>query len=401
MHSTQSSSPIEGGYCLLSQATLTNVLGALIDRAISYRAARVFFACCSMRSIREAAARCQIRKHQKIQFRFDEIRQRVGTQSEKLIRADLKQLERSGLLSFTQDAIEVVTVPINFTQSFDLGRSMRRLIPVPRRILEYLAQCPSPSVLRGIIVYVLRGLTLRQGIVYACGSVKSSWVAQIAHISLRAAKSVRAHLIEIGWLTKDTGSTQRKLNATGAFFRINTQWRRSSSTTKQPRAVDNSTTSDSQSAPLIAKLGSKSAPPIQDLKTSTNSKDQKSSKSLPGVYQQTQKISPPILHNIQANDLYHFHRLELLYWQAIAAKWLIHSEASTLNWICAAVRAREVVKRSGGNAVKVFVTIVRRKLWNTITGTQEDYARKSLVRFRETCPQLFRHRSESDRRISV
>ncbi len=395
MHSNQSSSPIEGGYCLLSQATLTNVLGALIDRTISYRAARVFFACCSMRSIREAAARCRFRKHQKIQFRFDEIRQRVGTQSEKLIRADLKQLERSGLLSFTQDAIEVATVPITLTQSFDLGRSMRRLIPVPRRILEYLAQCPSPSVLRGIIVYVLRGLTLRQGIVHACGSVKSSWVAQIADISLRAAKSVRAHLIGIGWLTKDTGSTQRKLNATGAFFRINTQWRQSSSTQKLSQTVDNSDPPDSKSAPLPVQSARNFAPPIQDLKTSMNTKHQNLSERS-GVYLQKEELLPPTLHNIQAIDLHHFDRLESLYWQAVSAGWLDHSESNTLNWICAAVRAREVVRKSGGSAVRVFVAIVRRKLWNMITGAQEEYARKTLVRFRETQPQCYQYQSLYD-----
>ncbi|MBD1848354.1 hypothetical protein H6F89_34400 [Cyanobacteria bacterium FACHB-63] len=343
-----------------------------------------------MRSIREAVARVRRSKKESpspIHFRLEEVQQRIGTQSEKLIRADLKQLAATGLLSFTKDAITISTLPLNFAQPLleRLGRSMRRLIPVPRRLLEFLAQCRCPSVLRGIIVYLLRGLAIRQGIIHACGSVKSSWVAQIADISLRAAKFVRARLIQIGWLSKDVGSTQRKLNATGAYFRINTEWR---------CPVDNSPRCNSQSASPPLESAPKSAPPIQNLKTSKKCKDQKLSLREPnsGVCQRSKEspLTPPVLKNIQAIDLQDFLRLEALYWQALAAKWLTPCEANVLNWISAAVRSREVVRKGGGDAVRVFVAIVRRKLWNTITGAQEDYARQTLARFRAMYPKLYR-----------
>jgi hypothetical protein len=384
-------STIAGGYSLLSQATLSNVLGALIDEKISYRASRVFFACCSMRSIREAAIRFRRAKNEKscpLLFRLKEIQHRIGTQSENLIRSDLNQLKAQGLLSFTEDAITLTTVPLNFTQRLleRFGRSMRRLIPVPRRILEFLSQCRCPSVLRGIIVYLLRGLAIRQGIIYACGSVKSSWVAEIANISLRAAKSVRARLIQMGWISKDVSSTQRKLNSTGAYFRINTEWKSS----QEPR--DKVIHGDS--APLPRKKRCEFAPPIENLKTSNkNPKDQKLSKSS-GVYQHTK--SKPTLCNIQPLDLQEFHRCETLYWQAVKARWLDHSEANVLNWISAAVRAREVVSKASGNAVRIFVAIVRRKLWNTITGAQEDYARRTLARFREKELELYRRSTQKD-----
>jgi hypothetical protein len=401
MHLTQSQSPIsaiEGGYHLLSQATLTNVLSALIEQKISYRAARVFFSCCSMRSVREAVARFKQSKNERpgpAYFRIDEIRQRIGTQSERLIRADLKQLTANGLLSFSEEAITIASVPLAFTERLleRLGRSVRRLIPVPRRMLEFLAQCRCPSLLRGILVYLLRGLSIRQGSINPCGSVKSSWVAQLADISLRAAKSVRARLIQMGWLSKDVGSTQRKLNATGAYFRINTEWQRP----KCP--MDNPTRCDSQSAPPPLESALKFAPPIQYLKTSKNFKDQKLSFREPtaGVCQRSKEslLTPPVLKNIQAIDLQDFLRLEALYWQALAAKWLAPCEANVLNWISAAVRSREVVRKGGGDAIRVFVAIVRHQLWNTITGAQEDYARQTLARFRAMHPKLYRSSGES------
>ncbi|MBW4422801.1 MAG: hypothetical protein KME13_27090 [Myxacorys californica WJT36-NPBG1] len=323
-----------------------------------------------------------------VYFRIDEIRQRIGTQSERLIRADLKQLETNGLLSFSEDAITIASVPLTFTQRLleRLGQSMRRLIPVPRRMLEFLAQCPCPSLLRGILVYLLRGLSIRQGAINTCGSVKSSWVAQVADISLRAAKSVRARLIQMGWLSKDVGSTQRKLNSTGAYFRINTTWKPIAP--EGLKSMNNVIHSDREFAPLPCKKTCEFAPPIEDLKTSNkNLKDQKLLKPS-GVYQQAE--SKPTLCNVRTLDLREFYRCEALYWQAVKARWIDHSEANVLNWISAAVRAREAASKAGGDAVRIFVAIVRRKLWNTITGVQEDYARQTLARFQAMQPELYR-----------
>src|SRR5207342_280831 len=75
----------------------------------------------------------------------------------------------------------------------------------------------------------------------------------------RAARAARAELIRLGWITKDTGSFQRKLNRDGAYFVINPLWR---------RAVK-------QSAPPDPKKCTASAPPIQKPETPIGSKNQK------------------------------------------------------------------------------------------------------------------------------
>jgi hypothetical protein len=50
------------------------------------------------------------------------------------------------------------------------------------------------------------------------------------------------------------------------------------------------------------------------------------------------------------------------------------------------VRAREV----GEDPPRVFVTLVRKGLWNHINQAQEDRARSALVRFRMVDPDRFR-----------
>ena len=62
------------------------------------------------------------------------------------------------------------------------------------------------------------------------------------------------------------------------------------------------------------------------------------------------------------------------------------SEANALNFVAAAVRAREV----GHDPARLFVNLVRQSLGQHITQAQEERARLALVRFRERRPEGFR-----------
>jgi hypothetical protein len=81
----------------------------------------------------------------------------------------------------------------------------------------------------------------------------------------------------------------------------------------------------------------------------------------------------PTLSNIRIEDLKDRERLHSLHRQAVAHGWLRDCEADTLNFYAAAARARTV---PGGDPVRVFVGIVRRRLWYHITQAQEDEARQ-------------------------
>src|SRR5207245_2911426 len=90
-----------------------------------------------------------------------------------------------------------------------------------------LARSTRPALAKTVIAYLLRGLALeRSGKIRSAGTVKISWICALFQISERAARAARAELIRLGWITKDTGSFQRKLNRDGAYFVIDPFWRR-------------------------------------------------------------------------------------------------------------------------------------------------------------------------------
>jgi hypothetical protein len=175
--------------------------------------------------------------------------------------------------------------------------------------------------------------------------VKISWICKACRISERAARSSRAELIQLGWIMKDAGSFQRKLNRDGAYFVIDPFWRRVAK----------------RSAPQHGQKGTRSAPLREKLETPIGSKNQKPALAAPGV--RGELLKTPSLRDIQPEDLRKPDRLEKLYWQAVKANWIDHSESNVRNFISAALRAT----RSGGRVGAIFTAIVRKRLWHHIT----------------------------------
>src|SRR5262249_40247258 len=137
-------------------------------------------------------------------------------------------LKTAQLLTFAESAIHLAD-GATATESLGLfgSRGGKRLVPVPRQVLKFLARCTRPALAKTVVAYLLRGLSLdRTGEIRTAGTVKISWICKLCRISERAARSARAELIHIGWITKDTGSFQRKLNRDGAYFVIDPLWRR-------------------------------------------------------------------------------------------------------------------------------------------------------------------------------
>ena len=79
-------------------------------------------------------------------------------------------------------------------------------------------------------------------------------------------------------------------------------------------------------------------------------------------------------------DLQDYFRTEELYRQAVARQLVEDSESSFLNWVSAAVRAKTC---GAQDPVRVFVGIVRAKLWTHISQADEDRARAAIRRYRE------------------
>lgn len=367
---------IEGGFKPVRSGEIASLIDALSVGAIGIRAARIYFAAHVATAARQAAAVAPGHKNLRrgggtVKYSPEELARLTGL-AVGVARKELRALTRANLLSFSTEDIKFS--PTDATEAF--SRSVRRLVPMPRRLLRHLAKCERKAELLTILAYCVRGLSLsRGGGIAAAGSVKAGWIAENFGLSLRSVRAERARLLKAGFLTPDTTSKQRKLNRTGAYFCINTAW-----------------SGGSQIAPPQPKNRTCFAPPLRNKLTPNGSRNQKPQSAEPSRVQikhheeKAKVLFSPTIRAVQREDLDSFGRMEKLYWQAVRGGIVKHSEASALNWVSAAVRAKTAAVH---DPVRVFMGIVRKGLWHHITQADEDRARTGLNRYREQDPTLY------------
>jgi hypothetical protein len=400
------------GYKIVTPIQLGNLLHALKTGALPWSGARVWFACLEMVAIREAARRsAPVRRNRSAptpDFTLDEIVARTGL-APRVARRTVGRLQRLGLLTLSKMGILFPSEPLleasTLIEAISGGRSPRRPIPLPRRLARHLAASPDATAGHVMLGYVLRGLSLerRSGEIRSAGTVKAGWLADTLGLGLRTVKAAQARLRAVGWIAKDTGSRQWKLNRDGAWFRLNPDW-------QPPEA-------STGAAPLPAEAGTPAAPPKKDRKTPSESKNQRTH---PGVWvlgsgrrtadgvdaadgqgpgnavtaprdpnaepgltrhrhpsKSVKPVAPaaPRLTDIRPEDLHSPERLQALRRQALARGWIRDCEADTLNFFASAVRARSTEAR---DPVRVFVSLVRGRRWGFVTQGQENEARQML-----------------------
>jgi hypothetical protein len=327
--------------------------------AISFRALRVYLAALESLAIREAADRSRRQgRNATRRFHASELAVRIGLEPETPVTRELSLLRKAGLLSFSETSVALADGPLPDGDWVTLlgGRGARRLVPVPRQLLRFLSTSTKPALVKTVLAYLLRGLSLgADGTMRGKGTAKISWICALCRISERAARSARAELIRMGWISKDTGSVQRKLNRDGAYFAINTAWRCATSF-----------------APLARGIRRQFAPPTEKQETPSDLKNQKLADAVEAGFCGKKK---PDLRKIRAEDIRKPSRLRELYEQAVLNGWLERSEAAWLNFAAAAVRANRV----SGDCVRIFVGIVRKGLWHHISASDEDRARAVIT----------------------
>ena len=196
-------------------------------------------------------------------------------------------------------------------------------------------------------------------------------------MSLRSVRYAQAELRVLGWIGKDTGSKQRKLNRHGAWFSIDLDWNPSEIGSNE--LVSEEPQIRTEIAPPPPESCTPVAPPKKDPKTLSESKNQK-----PGVFGKENQKAPqpkaaplpvPNLKNILPTDLSDQERLESLFQQAVDREWVRPCESDKLNFLAAAIRARTTSARE---PVRVFVTLVKRRQWSHVTQAQEDEGRRAM-----------------------
>lgn len=419
---------IHGGYKTQTVVQIANLIGAYDADEISLGALRVYFAALVSVASREAAKRSRTHARRRGEvtplFLLLEL-SRATSLPLKRVSKELRTLKRVNLLSFSESDIAFHECERETCSAGVLaltgGRSSRRPVPLPRTLLRFLAKSSKASFIKTALAYCVRGLTLsRTGEISGKGSIKATTIASALILSERSVRSARASLLELRFITDDEASFQRKLNRTGAYFTVNLSWiapetstdnRRGGSegaiegpvaegvpSLKGNRPVDNSRSTNAGFAPPGAKNRTIFAPPYKDKKTLFRSKNQETQahrlnpSGLCTAKNQNQKqgtqrgLPPPNIRDVRAEDLNSFGRVEELYRQAVRIGLIEQTEANAINFIGAAARASRVE----GDTPRIFMGIVRKRLWSNINQGDEDRALAALKRYRSENPDRFR-----------
>jgi hypothetical protein len=299
-------------------------------------------------------------------YRIEELTGLVGGVGGEHLRSSIRRLEAAGLLCWKESAV-------SFPKGEEAERKDRRLVPVPRRTLRFLAGCSRPVLAATILGHVVRCLFIRNGACLARGTCKASWIADAFGVDQRGVKAARKELTQIGWLERAESDHWHR-QRWGATVVVNLAWYGTVGGEK----------AKCESPPRREFSTSELPPPESNKKLLTESRYQKLGHEPFGV--KKGEGEKPTIANIRMEDLLQFSRCEALYRQAVGMGLIEHSENQVLNWLGAAVRAKSV----GGDSVKVFAGIVRKGLWRYITQDQEDQARRALIRYREMNPGCFR-----------
>ena len=385
-------------YTPLTVSEICNAMAAYQSSLISLKSLRAFLALCEMRAIRRAALNSRRNKSGfRVLYQKNEITALTGLSGRSSAKA-ITELERAGLVFFSPEEIrlnrQIPGFAQDLTEELRGGRSERRPVPVPRALLKHLAKASSGALILTALAYCIRGLTLsRVGEIKTSGRAKINWIASVFGLSERAVQYARAALIKDGVISEDATEKQWVLNRHGAYFAVLLTFGRTKSANMEPKRSHIGSTKKHKIAPQGVKTCAKIAAPYRDKKSyfvNRNQKTLSTAQKPAGVSTKQGRGGKPTIRDVKREDLFSFSNMEILYTQAVKAGIAEPSEAGALNFLAAACRARHVE----GDAPRVFMGIIRKKLFKHITQADEDRALAALRLYRSDDPTRFRYESE-------
>ncbi|NOS99453.1 MAG: hypothetical protein HOP29_02375 [Phycisphaerales bacterium] len=278
----------------------------------------------------------------------------------------------------------------------DLVANHRRKVPVPRRIIRFVAGCSKPVTIATILGIMLRCLYYRDGACAPDGRCKASWIAGVFGVDERNVKAARGYLKDVGWLIVEQ-SSQTALNRWGSRLRVNLCWQ-----AVQPhQRIEPPRPQRHASPPLAPANPRESPPPRNDRELSSRSIHQKPAPRGSGVCEpalssaqeapwpntgrrvpEEPRLHPsgvstiPDLRDVCAEDLKVPARLSVLFAQATARGLIDGGEAARLRFFAAAQHALRV---GTTNPCGLFAVVVRRNLWRFVSTGDEDRARALMA----------------------
>lgn len=355
----------DGGFCFISASLLLAAWWAYRSGVLRLYDLRVWFAAFEL-----AARRCVARRGTPVRISHSELHEIVGGRGGKHLLSAIARLKKCSLIRANLASLEMARTADELRWTGEPGfqgmlsrvANHRRRVPVPRRMIRFLASDGTRAVIATAIGHLLRCVYYRDGQCASGGRCKASWIADVFEVGVRNVKAARAKLTSLGWL-KVTHTPQRSLNRWGAVVTVNLSWSRLSG--------------GSGLTPRKAVSGTGSAPPYKDRKLSLRSENQKPAAAVGrnGSCGKEGRGGSPSLSRVTGDDLRQCVRLDALRVEAVSRGLISQSECDRLRVFGAAEHALSVGTR---NPCGLFATIVRRKLWAFISQRDEDSARRRL-----------------------
>lgn len=327
---------VQGGFALVPTNTLMSCWYGYKTGSLRLSDVRAWIAVVEMIERRTASTSERIPRYD-----YEELIRLTGSRG---CRGAVRRLCESGLVSWSRNRVRVAGVA---------GRSdiRRKWIPVPRRMLRWLAKYGTAADIATVFGHVSRCLfydskskTCRSG-----GHCTAQWVAEHFGVGERSVKRARSGWLARGWLRAvDDGRAGFRR---GARFIIEFTW-------SDPHGM----------APQIDRSRAHLAPPRgqQDPPSEIKEPDRDSGFE-----------RPVCLSHIVPEDLNDASRLAEIHRQAGERGLVAKSQAGALLVFSAAARAKRCGER---NPCGMLATIIRKKLWNHISSIDEDAARSLFKR---------------------
>jgi hypothetical protein len=368
-----------GGFIFLSVTQLCLVWWAYLEKLIELRDVRTWFGTWELQ-----ARRCLLKPGQQAIYTIEELSSLVGGVGGMHLRASIRRLEAVGLLLWSTSHLSFPKSPEELTvkdtsRLFDMLDAVpnnRRRVPVPRRMVRFLAGARRRCLMATILGHLIRCLYYRNGECSAKGCCTSSWIAKVFGVNGSNVKAARRYLAEMGWLTP-LETSQHVRNRYGQWVMINLDWPGSDThelPIVSPYLIPESPKPKLRPPALLSTTESR--PPIINKKPFQEHKHQKpASGGQAGVWKEHEKTDTPTIEHIVPEDLRDTGRLLSLFEDAQRDGCIGGSESDRLTFIASAEHARFVGSR---NPCGLFAQLIRRRLWHFVTADDEEAAGKRL-----------------------
>ena len=315
-----------------------------------------------------------------------ELRKLTGGSNERLVRESLRRLASLGLITVTPTAVlfaeklECLTANMRtelggLIQNRPHRAGIRdRRLPLPRRVLRYLARGAPASVAATVFGYVIRCVWWRGRGCEVAGSCTAEFISDLFGVESRSVKRARAELRVVGWLVNPQPSDE----SPGGSCLPNLSWSRAGVVYGRNARQQSCTV---LSLPPPDRRTDLSPPSICTQLRSGSKHQQPHRRRLSGIRGGNAGISRPRLSSIQPADLSSTERLNVLFEEATSSGVVQRTPADRLRFFAAAARASRLGSR---NPCGFFSAVVRRGLWHVISQADEDLAIERLKADRAT-----------------